>query len=121
MTIWSKCLIKANSPITCCAQVAPLPFPCHAVSLMVYIVSLPLDLHSAAVFDSHLLCHAHAAALPCSNHAVLKAISQGHGTARQRRSMGTAGQIHGSADPSSLKGPRYLLIRWVDGPKFFGC
>jgi len=57
-------------------------FPCHAVSLRVYIVSLPFDLHNAAVFDSHILFHAHAALLPCPDHAVLKATSQGHSTAR---------------------------------------
>jgi hypothetical protein len=46
--------------------------PCHAVSLRVYIVSFPFDLHSAAMFDSHI---------PCRDHAILKAASQGHSTA----------------------------------------
>jgi hypothetical protein len=31
-----------------------MPFPCHAVLLKVHTVSFPLDLHSAAVFDSHM-------------------------------------------------------------------
>jgi len=75
-------------------------FPCHAVSLSVYIVSLPFDLHSAAVFDSHIPCHARAALLPCPEHAVLKATSQGHGTARRvwintaRHDRGTAWTRH---------------------------
>ena len=41
--------------------------PCHAVPLRVWNVSLPFDLHSAAVSDSHLPCRAHA--IP--DHAVL--------------------------------------------------
>jgi hypothetical protein len=52
-----------------------MPFPCHAVSLR---VSFPFDLHNAAVFDSHK---------PCRAPAVLKATSQGHGTARHGRGM----------------------------------
>jgi len=56
-----------------------MPFPCHAVPLRVYSVSFPFDLHNAAVSDSHLPCHSHAAAMPCSDHAVLlKAMAQ-HG------------------------------------------
>jgi hypothetical protein len=50
-----------------------MPFPCHGVPLRVYIVSFPFDLHSVAVFDSHM---------PCHEHDVLKATSQGHGTAQ---------------------------------------
>jgi len=51
-------------------------------------VSFPFDLHSAAVSDSHLLCHAHA--VP---HAMLRPFRsfQGHGTARpsvERRPVG---------------------------------
>jgi len=53
-------------------------------------MSFPFDLHNAAVFYSHVPCHAHAAPLPCSGHAVLKAIAQGHGTARQGRGKGLA-------------------------------
>jgi len=34
-------------------------------------VSFPFDLHRAAVFDSHLPCHAHAAPMPYPDHAVL--------------------------------------------------
>jgi hypothetical protein len=34
----------------------PMPFSCHAVLLRVHIVSFPFDLHSAAVFDSHIPC-----------------------------------------------------------------
>jgi hypothetical protein len=47
-------------------------------------VSFPFDLHSAAVFDSHMPCRTHA--MPRNlkiDNVVLKAISQGHGTARQ--------------------------------------
>jgi hypothetical protein len=42
-------------------------------------VSFPFDLHSAAVFDSHMPCRSHAVPLPCHEYAVLKATSQGHG------------------------------------------
>jgi hypothetical protein len=37
-----------------------MPFPCHAMALRVQIVSFPFDLHSAAVFDSHIPCRARA-------------------------------------------------------------
>jgi len=70
--------IKANSHIICRA---------HAVSRRVEIVSFPFDSQSAAVFDSHIPCHVHAAPLPCSNHTVLKATSQGHGTSRHGHGM----------------------------------
>jgi len=46
--------VKANSHVAC-----------RAVLLRVYIVSFPFDLHSVAVFDSRLPCHAHAALRPC--------------------------------------------------------
>jgi hypothetical protein len=64
-----------------------MSFPCHAVPLRVWIVSFPLDLHSAAVFDSHMPCRTHAAPVPCHDHAVLKATSQSHGTARHGHGM----------------------------------
>ena len=41
-------------------------------------MSLPFDLHSAAVSDSHLRCHAHAMHRPCRS-------SQGHSTAQHGR------------------------------------
>jgi hypothetical protein len=44
---------------------APMPFPCHAVPLRLYIVSFPFDLHSAAVFDSHMQCRVRAMPRPC--------------------------------------------------------
>jgi hypothetical protein len=52
-------------PCPCRAQAAPMPFPCHAVTLRVYIVSFPFDLHSSAVFDSHMPCRARAMPRPC--------------------------------------------------------
>jgi hypothetical protein len=55
-----------------------MPFPCLAVPLSVKNVSLTLDLHSAAVSDSHLLRRAHAMLCPCR-------FSQGHGKVRQSR------------------------------------
>jgi len=56
-------------------------------------VSFPFHLHSVDVFDSHIPYHAHAAPLPCSDHAVLKATSQGHGTAQQEGGMGSAWHV----------------------------
>ena len=47
-----------------------MPFPCHAVPLMVYNVSVPFDLQSAAVSDPHL---------PCSDNAVLLKATARHG------------------------------------------
>ena len=61
--------------IACRAHAAPMPFPCHAVPLMVYNVSFPFDLHSPAVSDSHMPCHAHVMLRP-------RRSSQDHSTAR---------------------------------------
>jgi len=58
-------------PFSCRAHVVPLP--CRAAKRLE--CAFPFDLHSAAVSDSHLPCHAHAMLRPnCS--------SQGHSTAR---------------------------------------
>jgi hypothetical protein len=54
---------------------APMPFLCHAVPLRVYKVW------------SCLIHTYHAAPVPCHDHAVLKATSQGHGTARHGNGM----------------------------------
>jgi hypothetical protein len=50
-------------------------------------VSFQFDLHSAAVFDSHLPYRAHVAPVPYHDNAVLKASSQGHGTVRHGHIM----------------------------------
>jgi hypothetical protein len=68
-------------------------FPSHVVPLRVYILSFSFGFHTATVYDLHMTCHAHAAPMPCSDHAVLKATSQGHGTARQGHGMGTTWQV----------------------------
>ena len=61
-----------------------MPCPCHAPTMPFFSrsqhstavdVSFPFDLHSAAVSDSHLPCHAHAMHRPCRS-------SHGHSTAR---------------------------------------
>ena len=54
-------------PCPCRAHIVPLP--CRAAKGLERV--FPFDLKSAAVFDSHLPCHAHAALIPCSDHAVL--------------------------------------------------
>jgi hypothetical protein len=64
-----------------------VPLPCRS---LIMIVSFPLDLHSAVVFDSHMPCRSHIVRLLCHDHAILKATSQGHGTARYENGMGTA-------------------------------
>jgi hypothetical protein len=65
MTSSFHCSIKANSHIPYRSSAAPMLFPCHAVPLMVYIVSFPFDLHSAAMFDSHMHCRARAMPILC--------------------------------------------------------
>jgi len=56
----TKCIIcsplKADTHIACRAHAVLLS--CRVVPLMVYNVSSPFDLHSAAVSDSHLPCRA---------------------------------------------------------------
>ena len=70
-------------PFPCLAHAVPLP--CRAVPLSVSNVSLPFDLHSAAVSDSHLPCHAHTMLRPCTarpyldGRAVLWPWEQRHG------------------------------------------
>ena len=70
--------LQADSHITCRAHAAHMPFSCHAVPLRVENVSFPFDLHSEAVSDSHLPCHAQAIFRTCCS-------SQGHGTERPWR------------------------------------
>jgi hypothetical protein len=71
-------------------------------------VSSPLDLHSAAVFDTHMPCRVHAAPLPCHDHAVLKAASQGHGTLRHGHAMGTAWEWNGMCELASAIQRRHV-------------
>jgi hypothetical protein len=89
----------------CRYPAVPLSFPCHAVPLRFKIVSFPFDLHSAAVFDSHIPCRSHAVPLPCHEYAFLKATSQGHSRvvagSRQGDSMGTAWERHGMCELAS--------------------
>jgi hypothetical protein len=59
-----------------------IPFPCRSAKGLDCV--LPFDLHSAVVFVSHMPCRSHAVPLSSHDHAVLKATSQGHGTARHR-------------------------------------
>jgi hypothetical protein len=49
-------------------------------------VSFPFDLHSAAVSDTHLPCHTHAAPMPCSNHPFFS--RPRHRTTVERRPVG---------------------------------
>ena len=60
-------------------------------------MSFPFDLHNAAVFDSHMRNQLHVSPLTCSVHTVLKATSQGHGTAQQ----GLAWAQHGMCELTS--------------------
>ena len=61
----------------------PMSFPCRAlaVPLRVLNVSLPFDLHSAAMSDSHLPCHAHAMLRPCLEKNGIVGAWHGHGMA----------------------------------------
>jgi hypothetical protein len=96
--------IKANSHIPCVSHAAPILFPCHAVPLRVFIVSFPFYLLSAAVFDSHMACCTHTAPMLYHDHAVLKANSQGHGTARYGRGM----EWHGMCELASVIQRRHV-------------
>jgi hypothetical protein len=67
-----------------------MPRPCRSTAMPCcqgFRLSFPFDIHSAAVFDSHMSCRAHSAPVPCHDHAVLKATSQGNGTARHGHGM----------------------------------
>ena len=63
-------------------------------------MSFPFDLHSAAVSDSYLPCHAHAMLRPCRS-------SQGHSTARPsldgRAVRRTAWSEHGMANVNQTR------------------
>jgi hypothetical protein len=74
----------------CRSRAISVSLPCHAVPVRVSIVTFQFDIHSEAMFVSHMPRLAHAASVQCHDHAVLKATSKGHGTARHGRSMGMA-------------------------------
>jgi hypothetical protein len=57
--------VNANSHIPSCSHDATMSSPCHAVPLRVQIMTFPFDLHSAAVFDSHMPCRACAMPRQC--------------------------------------------------------
>jgi hypothetical protein len=66
-----------------------MPRPCRTAKGL--DLSFPFDLHSAAVFDSHMPCRAYDAPLSCHNHAVLKATYK----ATTHRGMGATWVWHG--------------------------
>jgi hypothetical protein len=72
----------------------------------------PFDLHSAAVFDSHIPCRFPAVPLPCHEYAFLKANSQGHGRVvagpRQGDGIGTAWERHGMCELASAIQRRHV-------------
>jgi hypothetical protein len=70
---------KANSPYNA------VPLPCCSAKCL--DLSFPFDLYSAAVFDSHMPCRSYAVPMPCHEYAILKATSQGNGTARHGNGM----------------------------------
>jgi hypothetical protein len=78
-------------------------------------VYFPFDLHSGAVFDSHMTCRSHAVSLPYHEHAVLKATSQGHGRIatgeRHGNDMGKAWKRHGMCKLASENG-RVVAYSW---------
>jgi len=58
-------------------------------------VLFPFHLHNATVFDSHMICRAHAMPIPCYYRAVLKATSQGNGAERPGHGRGAEWVRHG--------------------------
>jgi hypothetical protein len=62
-----------------------MPFPCHAVPLRVQTLSFPFDLHSAAVFDSHMPCLSPAMLRVCRSESDL--LSPRHSAAWERHGM----------------------------------
>jgi hypothetical protein len=56
-----------------------MPFPCNAVRLRVYILFFPFNLHSAAMFGSHMPCHV--CAMPRSSHSERDFSQRGMGMA----------------------------------------
>jgi hypothetical protein len=75
-------------------------------------VSFLFDLHSTAVFGSHVPCRSHAVPLPCHEYAFLKANSQGHGRvvaeSRQGSGRGTAWERHGMCELASAVHIRHV-------------
>jgi len=66
-------------------------------------VSFPFDLHSAAVSDSHLSCHAHAAPMPSSDHAVLLKATAQHGCRKTARGLPARFRLLPATTRSSTK------------------
>ena len=68
-------------------------------------MSFPFDLHSAAVSDSHLPCHAHATLRPCRS-------SQGHGTAvRREKACGLLARVR--LLPATTRSSTKVVIRRI--------
>src|SRR5215468_6476443 len=96
-------------PFPCRSLAVPLPFPYYAVLLRVYIVTFPFDLHSAAVFDSHIPCRYHAVPLPCHEYAFHGRFVAG---SRQAGGMRTAWELNVGDLPAVGV---FLLARGVPG------
>jgi len=72
-------------------------------------VYFPFDLHSAAVSVSHLPCHAHAAPMPCSDHAVLLKDTAQHG--RRETACGLSARVRFL--PATTRSSTKIFIRSI--------
>jgi hypothetical protein len=97
---WIQRTLKADSHTACRA---------HAVPLTVYNVSFPFNLHSAAVSDSHLPCYAHAASIPCSDHAVLLKVTAQYG--RRETACGLLARVR--LHPATTRSSTKIVIRSI--------
>jgi hypothetical protein len=86
-------LLKANSHIPCRSHAIPLP--CRAAKGLECVFPIWFTQYGRVWFTYAIPrpCRARAAPVPCHNHAVLKATSQGHGTARHGRGMSMAWHV----------------------------
>jgi hypothetical protein len=84
----------------------PMPRPCRSLAMpcrQVFRLCLPHLIYTVRPCLIHI-CHA--APVPCHDHAVLKASSQGHGTARHGRGMRMS--WHGMCELASVVQRRHV-------------
>jgi hypothetical protein len=86
-----------------------MPFPYHAVMLRIYNVFFPFGIQSAAVSVSHLPYHAHAAPMPCSDHAVLLKATAQH--VRRQTAYGLLARVR--LLPATTRSSTKIVIRSI--------
>jgi len=99
--------LKANSYIACSAHAVPMPFPCHVVPLMVWIVSFHLIYTVLPYLIVFHTCHA--MPMPCCDQAVLPKATSKHG--RRETACGLPARVR--LLPATTRSSTKIVIRSI--------